>query len=135
MDRRLALALLLSGLAVVVSSMLFPPAPRRSVPPATAIAESTQASATPLTPVPARQELPATPPSPETLPADTLTVETQRAVYQFSTLGAAPVGVLLREYRALNRDSGSVQLVRDSVPLVAFGLVSSTDTVRLDQTL
>jgi YidC/Oxa1 family membrane protein insertase len=135
MDRRLALALLLSGLAVVVSSMLFPPAPRRSAPPATGTRDSTRPSAPPPVSVPARQEAPLTLPASGALPADTLTVETQRAVYQFSTVGAAPIGVLLREYKALNRDSGSVQLVRDSVPLVTFQLVSGTDTIPLDRTV
>ena len=66
--------------------------------------------------------------------ADTLVVETERAVYQFSTLGAVPVGVTLRAYKALNRDSGAVQLVRDSTPLIAFQLVAGRDTVSLDRT-
>ena len=43
MDRRLALALLLSGVAVVVSSMLFPPAPRRLPQSTVAAADSTPA--------------------------------------------------------------------------------------------
>ena len=59
----------------------------------------------------------------------------RRAVYHFSTAGAAPVGVTLRDYKALNRDSGAVQLVRDSVPLIAFRLVSATDTVSLERTV
>src|SRR5688572_2197069 len=135
MDRRLALALLLSGLAVVVSSMLFPPAPRRATPPAELARDSTQAAAQPVSaPVPESPLVP-TPPRTEIDQADTLTVETQRAIYQFSTVGAVPVGVQLREYKALNRDSGSVQLVRDSVPLVTFRLVSGTDTIYLDRTV
>ena len=73
--------------------------------------------------------------SPGVLPADTITIGTQRATYQFSTLGAAPVGVTLREYKALNRDSGSVQLVRDSVPLVRFSLITGTDTISLSQSV
>ena len=133
MDRRLALALLLSGLAVVVSSMLFPPAPRRSAPVATA--DSSQTA--PVVAAPARQEERLLPDSGALAPhrADTVVVETERAVYRFSTLGAAPVGVTLRGYKALNRDSGSVELVRDSVSLVAFRLVSGQDTIPLDQTI
>lgn len=133
MDKRLALALLLSGLAVVVSSMLFPPAPRRS-PPRPAVdslrVPPAQTSAI-QRPEPAlRPEIAA----PVAGPADTVVVETERAVYRFGTLGAVPVGVTLRAYRALNRDSGAVELVRDSVPLVAFRLVSGRDTVSLDRT-
>lgn len=133
MDRRLALALLLSGLAVVVSSMFFPPAPRRPAQSASTTAEST--SAAPLRAAPLQQDSVAQVARiPDARPADTLVVQTERAVYRFSTLGAAPVDVTLRDYRALNRDSANVQLVRDSVPLVMFRLVSGRDTIPLDQT-
>ncbi|HJU69984.1 MAG TPA: membrane protein insertase YidC [Gemmatimonadaceae bacterium] len=132
MDRRLALALLLSGLAVVISSMLFPPAPRRA-PVQPARVDSSQLEPAP---TPASQQPAAVPPSPVTLAAaDTLTVETQRAIYHFSTVGAAPIGVTLRDYKALNKDSGSVQLVRDSVPLVGFQLLVGSDTVSLERTV
>ena len=134
MDRRLALALLLSGLAVVVSSMLFPPAPRR--PPVARVARDTSADSLSLPSV-ARQSATAetivqpapTPPA----AADTITVETPKASYRFGTLGASPIGVRLHDYKALNRDSGSVQLVRDSVPLLAFRFVSGRDTITLDR--
>jgi YidC/Oxa1 family membrane protein insertase len=132
MDRRLALALLLSGLAVVVSSMLLPPAPRRVTP----VAVTRDSSVAVLPPSPtARDEAVTTQPVSATRPADTLVVQTPRAVYRFSTLGAAPVAITLRDYEALNRDSGSVELVRDSVALVAFRLVTSRDTIPLSQTV
>ena len=133
MDRRLALALLLSGLAVVVSSMLFPPAPRRPAP-STAVSDSSRViAAEPPPSVATPQEVPGSSTPSLGIRADTITVETQRVVYEFSTLGAAPVGVTLRDYKALNTDSGSVQLVRDSAALVSFHLVSGSDTVALDQ--
>jgi YidC/Oxa1 family membrane protein insertase len=132
MDRRLALALLLSGLAVVLSSMLFPPAPRR---PVASTATSDSSLTVPVAPVPVRQDSsPASPVSPS-LPSDTVVLETQRAIYQFRTRGAVPTSVVLRDYKALNRDSGNVQLVRDSVPLVTFRLVSGADTTSLDHTV
>jgi len=134
MDRRLALALLLSGLAVVVSSMLFPPAPRRPAPRAVA-EDSVRPQPETSVSVPLRQDSLRTLPISEALPADTITVETQRATYEFSTTGAAPIGVRLREYKALNRDSGAVQLLRDSLPLVEFRLVTGTDTIPLHQTV
>ena len=133
MDRRLALALLLSGLAVVVSSMLFPPAPRRSPPRATAT-DSSPAVRAPA--IEAQQpSVSRIAPSTGISVADTVTVESQRAIYGFSTLGAVPLSVRLRDYRALNRDSGSVQLARDSVPLVVFSLVTDRDTLALSQTV
>src|SRR5919108_3570862 len=127
MDRRLALALLLSGLAVIVSSMLFPPAPRRvPVPPANRRDTATSTRI-------------ATPVRRDTLLdlavglADTLVVSTRRALYAFSSVGAVPLQVILPDYRALNRDTGSVHLVRDSVPLMAFHLVAGRDTVSLSR--
>jgi YidC/Oxa1 family membrane protein insertase len=132
MDKRLALALLLSGLAVIVSSMLFPPAPSRRSQSARPTSESLTVS--PSVPLPARQDTtPQLSTGGDLPPADTLVVETQKAVYHFSTIGAVPVGVSLRDYRALNRDSGTVRLVRDSVPLVALRLVSGRDTVSLER--
>lgn len=116
--------------------MLFPPAPRRATPVVTEARDSTLSAVEPSSPLPAREKLPVlAAPLAEVSQADTLTVETQRALYQFSTVGAAPVGIQLRDYKALNRDSGSVQLVRDSVPLVTFQLVSGADTIYLDRTV
>lgn len=130
MDRRLALALLLSGLAVVVSSMLFPPASRRTLQPTTAV--DTVHTVLPVSPA-IRPDSVSTRVIPVDHSADTVVVRTGKVVYRFSTLGAVPVGVMLRDYEALNRDSGSVELVRDSVPLLAFSLVTGRDTVRLSE--
>src|SRR5919106_1692140 len=127
MDRRLALALLLSGLAVIVSSMLFPPAPRRTPPPTGPAPDS--AAAVPQMPVPPRLDSTAGAGGADPQVADTLVVQTQKALYRFTTLGATAVDVALPEYRALNRDSGAVRLIRDSAPLVAYRLVAGRDTV------
>jgi YidC/Oxa1 family membrane protein insertase len=43
--------------------------------------------------------------------------------------------VALRDYQALNRDAGSVRLVRDSLALVTFRLLSGHDTTFLERTL
>jgi YidC/Oxa1 family membrane protein insertase len=107
--------------------MLFPPAPRRTAVP-TGNRRDTVVSA-PVAP-PVRRD---------TLLdlaiglADSLVVSTRKALYTFSTVGAVPVQVILRDYRALNRDSGAVRLVRDSVPLIAFELVAGRDTVALSR--
>ena len=134
MDRRLALALLLSGLAVVVSSMLFPPAPRRRAAPVTAPRDSASLIPAVTPPLVGRDSAERVATTRGTSRADTLVVETEKAVYQFSTRGATVVGVTLRDYRALNRDTGAVRLLRESVPLAAFSLVSGRDTIRLDET-
>jgi len=136
MDRRLALALLLSGLAVVASSMLFPPTPRRALQSEGIASVETTAvapAAAPILDEPTTTAGIAT--APHAGPADTLVVQTPKAVYRFTTLGATVVEVNLRDYRALNRDSGSVSLVRDSAALALFRLLSRRDTVPLDRTL
>lgn len=133
MDRRLALALLLSGLAVVVSSMLFPPAPRRPAQSATTTTESTATLPAITRPLP-QDTVARTARAANALPGDTLIVQTQKVIYRFSTVGATATDVILRDYQALNRDSGAVRLLRDSVPLVVFRLVSGRDTIALDHT-
>jgi YidC/Oxa1 family membrane protein insertase len=133
MDRRLALALLLSGLAVIVSSMLFPPASKRR--PVATMPRDSAVSAVPLVSPLAGPDTSGRSDTMSGLgPADTVVVQTERAIYQFSTRGAAPIAVTLPSYRALNRDTGAVRLHRDSVPLMLFTLVSGRDTVQLDQT-
>lgn len=132
MDRRLALALLLSGLAVIVSSMLFPPAPRRA-----GLPRAVDSVAAPRDSIGAADSA-ISPPEIATAPtvqaaADTVTVQTQRAIYHFSTRGATPVGVTLKGYRALNRDSGAVQLVRDDARLLSYRVIAGRDTLLLDQ--
>src|SRR5918999_6355671 len=132
MDRRLALALLLSGLAVIVSSMLFPPAPRRPVSPRAA--DSSAVARDSVRVVDTATVLPQVSAEPGVqTPTDTITLHTPRAIYHFSTRGAAPVGVTLREYRALNRDSGAVRLVRDGAQLLSYRVIAGRDTLRLDE--
>lgn len=132
MDRRLALALLLSGLAVVVSSMLFPPAPRRPPRPATARVD-TATLATPAQPLPVQRDTSRLAQPPLFVPAETVMVENEKARYAFSTVGATVMSVVLKDYQALNRDSGAVRLIRDSVPLAEFRLVVGRDTVALNR--
>ena len=133
MDRRLALALLLSGLAVIVSSMLFPPAPRRALPPRTADSVIAPGDTTVATDTTVTQPQVSIADPSNRIAADTITVQTQRAVYHFSTRGATPVGVTLQQYPALNRDSGAVRLVRDGTQLLSYRLIAGRDTVPLDQ--
>ncbi|HEU5185960.1 MAG TPA: membrane protein insertase YidC [Gemmatimonadaceae bacterium] len=132
MDRRLALALLLSGLAVVVSSMLFPPAPRRAPRPPAPRADTT-ARAAPAQALPVQSDTTRLAQPSLSVPAETLVVENEKAQYAFSTAGAAVTSVVLKDYRALNRDSGAVRLIRDSVALAEFRLVAGRDTVSLNR--
>ena len=60
-------------------------------------------------------------------------VENEKVQYGFSTTGATVTSVVLKDYRALNRDSGAVRLIRDSVSLAEFRLVAGRDTITLSR--
>ncbi|MBX6331991.1 MAG: YidC/Oxa1 family insertase periplasmic-domain containing protein, partial [Gemmatimonadaceae bacterium] len=65
---------------------------------------------------------------------DTVVVSTPRALYRFSTVGAAPIGVALQDYKALSKGDGNVQLARGGVPLVEYRLLTqSGDTIPLER--
>jgi YidC/Oxa1 family membrane protein insertase len=86
-------------------------------------------------PPPVQRTAPSTAGSLEASSSDTLFISTKDALYGFSTVGGAPVTVALPHYKALNRDSGAVRVVRDSVPLLSFHLVVGQDTIPLNQTV
>ncbi len=139
MDKRFFLFLILTALVLLVTPRLFPP-PQRSQ--ATGpVGDSGRAVARqPAETAKARPE-PVAPPAPRatdtlpvTGPADTVMVRLAKATYRISTIGAAPVGVVLHDYKALSREDGQVQLVRPGVPLVSYALLRGPgDTLRLDR--
>jgi YidC/Oxa1 family membrane protein insertase len=140
MDRRFALALLLSALVFFITPFLFPPAPR---PPEQATRPDTaRVTAAPETtravPGPAVQPTPApTRPGADTiaqlsqLPAETTAVVTPRAEYRFSNVGASLIAAEMRTYRDLATGRSSVQLGRPGMPLLHYDLVTATDTIDL----
>jgi YidC/Oxa1 family membrane protein insertase len=68
-----------------------------------------------------------------TVTSETTTVTTAKAIYRFSNLGAAPVSVVMRDYRSRSPSGGPVDLVVAGSPLFAYRLVTPTDTVDLSQ--
>jgi YidC/Oxa1 family membrane protein insertase len=150
MDKRFILFVILAALVLVVTPRIFPSARKAAVPADTtsdssriaATAESTTtraadttdttdsvvAEATP--PVASESTVTAAPPA----RADTITVATPKAVYRFSTVGAAPIGIQLNDYKALSEHNGPVELAREGIPLVSYDLVRAPgDTIRLDR--
>lgn len=146
MERRFFLALLLTGVVVVLTPRLFPAPPKAIIgsadstvvatggtPAATAPAASGAASATPagaaaigaITPGQGATTAPA-------LPAETLTVETPLARTAYSSLGAAPVFVQVDSYPALNAATGGVRIKHGAESLLRYRVISATDTIRLD---
>ena len=56
------------------------------------------------------------------------------AVYQFSSLGARPIGAMMLQHPALGTDrSGFVELARPGIPLLSYRLLLDRDTIALDQ--
>ncbi len=66
---------------------------------------------------------------------DSVTVNTTTVRYQFSSRGAVPTSVVLKEYRSLSQKGRSVQLERPGQRLVRFLVVDTADTLNLDQVL
>src|SRR5437016_10687016 len=146
MDKRFFLALFLSLIAIAISQLLFPPVKRTSSNPAadSLLGEKSTASSTqPMTvrPSPAearattvsqtRVAVATTPTGPAPLAAETATVTTPRAIYKFSNVGAAPVSIVIRDYKNRSAQGGLVDLGAPGSPLVSYRLVTPTDTADL----
>ena len=141
MDRRFFLALLLTGVVLVVTPLLIPPAPR---PVATAPTVGGQAAADVPTPgsVAAQAIMPRTttgprapaPTSAALAPIDTILASSAGAEFVFTTRGAAPLSANLPGHRALGATSGPVVLHGGGDALLQYRVLTDRDTARLDQT-
>ena len=159
MDKRTFLALLLTAIVIVGVPMMFRSnASRRATLPAVdtattgATAAASGTSKAPTAVAPAVADTPATARStqasspaaatPTGLAAETTTVATEKARYQFSTLGAEPVTVALTDYRDLRPGERRAEAslvsattigARGPAPaLLRYRLVLAGDTLALD---
>lgn len=148
MDKRFFIALFLSLVVIAISQLLFPstkPTPssqsavgKDSISGVKTSASSTQLVAT-QTPV---VEAPATTSSkgrtttssaPVRPTPEATAVTTPKVIYKFSNVGAAPVSIVIRDYKNRSAKGGLVDLgVLDS-PLLSYQLVTPTDTADLSQ--
>ena len=145
MDKRLSIALLLTAIVVAVTPILFP-TPRRTPP--TPVASSDQKTESAVvqrpapavsqpapvvaTPVPAVADSAVTTTAPQLPQGEVTTVDMRKALYRFSSLGAVPVSVVMKEYRNLAVANGQVDLMVPGRPLLRYSLVTQGDTVSLD---
>ncbi|HKG91678.1 MAG TPA: membrane protein insertase YidC [Gemmatimonadaceae bacterium] len=148
MEKRLLLAIVLALGLIWLTPQLFPtpPQPKRPVA-AGARADSTAAGASTAAVTGAQQ---AGVPTVGAVEADsaaaavaaaarpeTTTVATPKVTYRFSSVGAAPVSAVLREFHALAPDGRktdrNVELVRPGETLVSYALVVPGDTISLDR--
>lgn len=165
MDKRFLLFLVLAAAILILTPRFFPPPSTAGVTSASdtaradtqshragadttrsAAAEPAQGAKAPGVPVEKARPAPAGAPA-ETaaaapaapVAAETVAVAGRRTTYRFSTLGAAPVGVQLNDYRALANKGGlvprdTIQLIRPGLPLLSYGIVRSAgDTLRLER--
>jgi YidC/Oxa1 family membrane protein insertase len=148
MDKRFIIFVILAALVLVVTPRIFPPA-KRAAPAGTAadtarraaavesttanVPDTTPAAVSQAAPPPAAADSSIAPAVPPATP-DTITVATQKAVYRFSTVGAAPIGIQLDDYKALSDHDGPVQLAREGTPLISYELLRAPgDTIQLDR--
>ena len=144
MEKRLLLALVLAAAVIIVSQKLFP-AP---ITPKTATVDSTVAARvedTASQKPPAAQTPTAVEPSKAQRPdstrlasaeipsGDTITATAPKAIYRFTSAGAAPLDVTLSDYHFLPKSSKNIVLGRPGTRLLSYDLVIGKDTVHLDK--
>ena len=148
MDKRFFLALFLSLIVIAVSQLLFPalkPTPGPRVSPvgdsssrlsnaaAPAAVSSSAPSANRAT-APLVTRVSATPTRIASQAAvETTSVNTARAIYKFTNIGAAPVSIVMRDYLNRSSSGGSVDLATEGSPLLGYRLVTPSDTVDLSK--
>ena len=143
MDKRFFLALFLSLIVIAISQLLFPP-PKPVPNPRGAIAKdsssapkaaasSTETLVTKAPTVTPSQGQAAVVPSKTAAPgaAETTAVSTPKATYTFSNIGAAPVSIVMRDYKNRSPSGGLVDLAVAGSPLLRYRLVMPADTADL----
>jgi len=146
MDRRFLLALVLTAVVVIVTPWLFGTSASRRSGSAAAPVERADSARVARSDTAASTAPPSVAPTPAPIPpasrdstianapaADTITVSTPLADYRFASVGAAPVSVTLKAYRALNGSNEPVNLSSASGPLLAYRLFLEGDTVDLSR--
>jgi len=149
MERRFFLALVLTGVVVVLTPRLFPAPPKAitaSVDSTTVAVGSTPATTTTGAPAAVQATgansagaaprtaatIGATTQTVPAVPAETLTVETPLARTAYGSIGAAPLYVQVDSYPALNAATGGVRIKHGTQALLRYRVISATDTIRLD---
>jgi len=64
---------------------------------------------------------------------ETTTVNTAKAIYKFTNIGAAPVSIVMRDYLNRSASGGPVDLAAEGSPLLGYRLVTQGDTIDLSK--
>ena len=141
MDKRFFLALFLSLVVIAITQLLFPPAKpapaQRGKDSTAANASSTPtatASSTLVTTPKDSVAVPLTRIAPDTMrpAAETTIVQTPKAIYKFSNIGAVPTSVVIRDYRSRSTND-FVDLGTAGAPLLNYRVLGPTDTADLSR--
>ncbi len=146
MDKRFFLALFLSLIVIAISQLLFPPpkpAPKvRTAVVTDSVAAFTRGQTTsspaslptkPSTSASPQNRMRAVSDTPITTGVPEITaINTPKVTFKFSNTGAAPVSIVMRDYKSRSSPSGGlVDLAVAGSPLLGYRLVTPTDTVDL----
>lgn len=141
MEKRLLIALALAAVVIILSQKLFPsPAvPIKARVDSSAVVNNVDLTAhhnvdSTMSSVVSRPVM--TAPGKDTIAVkvDTLNVMTPKATYHFTSLGAAPLDVVLNDYHVLPKAiNKKVVIGRQHIPLLSYALLKGRDTLRLDQ--
>ena len=146
MDKRFLLALVLTAVVVIATPLIFrtPSSPVKEA--ATPLSARTSETPRNRVPPPSIVETPARDTSLASTPAirsdsvvsaaavaETTIVATPVAEYQLSTMGAIPLSVELKSYRALDGSNQNVRLASASGRLLAYRLYLPGDTIDLSR--
>jgi YidC/Oxa1 family membrane protein insertase len=149
MEKRLVLALVLTGLVVVATQFIFPTRkPPRAATPTRVDSPSVQRAESAATPAATAPQPTLSAPAPKAtaerdsagaqVPAvrpETVTVADSLAEFHISSVGAALVSTTMKRHRALDGTSQPAALLHSAgEPLLRYRLVSPTDTIALDKT-
>ncbi len=139
MDKRFFLALVLTGVVVLITPVLFP---RPALPPTVATPDTT-AGVTRDVPPPAsgaasaRDARMATADgmrdAPTPVRVDTLALTNELTTFRFSTLGASLLSADLPRFRQLGGQEGAVQLALPGEPMLGYRILAGGDTLHLSR--
>jgi len=148
MDKRFFLALFLSLIVIAVAQLLFPTSKTTPGSRVSSAGDSSSRLNNAVTPAAASSSLPnvnlATAPlvarvnatstrTTDRAAVETTTVNTVKAIYKFTTTGAVPVSIVMRDYLNRSASGGPVDLAADSSPLLGYRLVTQGDTIDLSK--
>ena len=141
MEKRLLIALALAAVVIILSQKLFPspPAPIKTTVDSTVVATSVDSAAhrrvdSAVSAIGSQPIVATRGNDSVTAKVDTLSVVTPKATYHFTSLGAAPLDVVLDDYHVLPKGiNKNVVIGRRHLPLLSYALLKGRDTLHLDE--